>query len=67
MAGEPGMAGEHAHKGSSWIVVALICVAAVLLGFAFVMHSILLGIVGGVLFLAGAVMGGVTRIMDDAF
>ena len=48
-------------------MVALICVAAIMLGIAFVMQSILLGIVGGVLLLVGAVMGGVTRIMDDAF
>lgn len=61
------MAGGHGHRGSSWIVVALICVAAVLLGLAFILQSTLLGIVGAALFLVGAVMGAVTRIMDDAY
>ncbi len=30
------MAGEHAHKATSWVVVALIVVASIVLGFAFV-------------------------------
>lgn len=61
------MAGEHAHKSTSWLVVALICIAAIVLGVALVAQSLPLAIVGGVIGLVGAVMGGVTRIMDDAF
>ncbi len=61
------MAGEHGHKTSSWITVALIVVAAVILGFAFVLQSLPLAILGLVLGLAGVVLGGVTRIFDDAY
>ena len=56
----------HKHKTSSWITVALICVASIVLGFAFVLQSIPLAVVGGVLAVAGAVMGITGRIMDDA-
>jgi hypothetical protein len=61
------MAGEHAHRTTSWIVVGLICVACIVLGFAFVMQSVALAVVGGILGLVGVVLGGVTRIMDDAY
>ncbi len=61
------MADEHGHKTSSWIVVGLITVAFIVLGFAFVMQSLPLAIVGGVFGVAGAVTGGVTGIMDDAY
>jgi len=61
------MAGKHAHRTTSWIVVGLICVAVIILGFAFVMQSVALAIVGGVLGLIGVLAGGVTRIMDDAY
>lgn len=63
------MTGEHAHghKASSWVVVGLITVASIILGFAFVMQSVGLAILGGVVGLVGVVMGGVTRIMDDAY
>ena len=61
------MAGEHAHKATSWVVVGLIVVASVLLGFAFVMQSLVLGVIGGVVGLVGVVMGAVTGLMDDAY
>ncbi len=61
------MAGEHGHKTSSWIVVGLISVACVVLAFAFIMQSIPLAILGFVIGVAGAILGGVTRIMDDAY
>ncbi len=61
------MAGEHAHRTTSWIVVGLICLAVVILGFAFVLQSVARAVVGGVLGLIGVVTGGVTRIMDDAY
>ena len=56
----------HKHKTSSWITVALISVASVVLGFAFVLQSIPLAIVGGVLLVAGIVVGITGGIMDDA-
>ena len=56
----------HKHKMTSWITVALITVASIVLGFAFVLQSIPLAIVGGVLLLAGVVLGVVGGIMDDA-
>ena len=61
------MAGEHSHKATSWVVVALIVVASIILGFAFVMQSLALAIVGGVIGLVGLVMGAVTGLMDDAY
>lgn len=56
----------HKHKMTSWITVALISVASIVLGFAFVLQSIPLAVVGGVLLVAGAVTGWTGRIMDDA-
>lgn len=58
---------QHVHKRSSWVVVGLITVASIVLGFAFVMQSLALAIVGGVLGLVGVVLGGVTRILEDAY
>ena len=56
----------HKHKMTSWITVALITLASIVLGFAFVLQSIPLAIVGGVLLLAGIVLGVTGGIMDDA-
>ena len=56
----------HKHKMTSWITVALITVASIVLGFAFVLQSIPLAVVGGVLLVAGIVLGVVGGIMDDA-
>jgi len=61
------MAGEHAHKATSWVVVALIVVASVTLGVAFVLQSVALAIVGCVIGIIGLVMGAVTGLMDDAY
>jgi len=61
------MAGGHNVKPTSWVTVALIIVASVLLGFALPMESVALGVAGGVLFLVGLVTGVVFRIMDDAY
>ncbi|MGB8652475.1 MAG: hypothetical protein WCD35_17645 [Mycobacteriales bacterium] len=61
------MAGGHNVKATSWVTVALIIIASVLLGFALPMHSGALGIAGGVVLLAGIVTGGVFRIMEDAY
>ena len=56
----------HKHKTSSWITVALITLASIVLGFALVLQSIPLAVVGGVLLVAGIVMGITGGIMDDA-
>lgn len=61
------MADEHGHKMSSWIVVGLVTIAAVVLGLALVMGSVALAVVGVVVGLVGVVVGRVTGIMDDAF
>jgi hypothetical protein len=57
----------HKHQVTSWLTVGLITVASIVLAFAFVLTSLPLAVVGGVLLLAGAVIGVVYRIMDDAF
>ena len=57
----------HKHKMTSWVTVALIVIASVILGFAFVAKSLVLAILGGVFLLAGIVLGAVGRIMDDAY
>lgn len=56
----------HRHKTTSWITVLLIVLASVLLGIAMVARSMPLAVVGGVVLLAGAVLGITGRIMDDA-
>jgi cadmium resistance protein CadD (predicted permease) len=56
----------HKHKVTSWITVMLLVVASIVLGFAFVFQSIPLAVVGGVLGVAGIVLGITGRIMDDA-
>lgn len=65
--GDTSMAGTaHKHKTTSWITVGLICLASVVLGFAFVFQSIPLTIIGAVLGLAGLVLGFTGKILDDA-
>ena len=56
----------HKHKMTSWITVALITVASIVLGFAFVLQNIPLAVVGGVLLVAGVVLGITGGIMEDA-
>ena len=57
----------HKHKMTSWITVLLLVAASIVLGFAFVLQSIPLAVVGGVLGIAGVVMGVTGRILDDAY
>ena len=65
--GDSSMAGTaHKHKATSWITVALICVASIVLGFAFVLTSVLLAVIGGVIGLAGLVLGVTGKLLDDA-
>lgn len=56
----------HKHKTTSWITVLLIVVASVVLAFAFIAKSVPLAIAGGVVLLAGVVLGITSGIMDDA-
>ncbi len=56
----------HKHKMTSWITVGLVTLASIVLAFAFVLRSIPLAVVGGVILLAGLVLGVVGGIMDDA-
>ena len=56
----------HKHKTTSWITVGILTVASIVLGFAFVMQSIPLAVVGGVLVVVGIVLGITGGIMDDA-
>jgi uncharacterized membrane protein AbrB (regulator of aidB expression) len=57
----------HKHKMTSWITVLLIVAASIVLGVAFVLQSVPLAVVGGVLLVAGVVLGITGHIMDDAF
>ena len=61
------MAGTHNVKPTSWVTVVLIVAASILLGFALPMKSLPLAIAGGVVLLAGLVVGAVYHIMDDAY
>ena len=61
------MAATHSHNMTSWVTVAVIVVASTILGFAFILKSIPLTVVGGVLLLAGFILGAITHIMDDAY
>jgi len=56
----------HKHKVTSWVTVGLITLASIVLAFAFVFTSIPLAVVGGVLLVAGVVLGITGGIMDDA-
>lgn len=57
----------HKHKMTSWITVLLVVAASIVLALAFVLQSIPLAVVGGVLGVAGVVTGVTGRIMDDAY
>lgn len=66
--GETSQAGTHnKHKRSSWVTVGLITTASIVLGFAFVLQSIPLAVVGGVLGIGGLVTGYVGKIFEDAY
>ena len=56
----------HQHKTSSWVSVGLLIVATVVLAFAFVLQSIVLGVVGGVIGVAGVALAVTGGLMDDA-
>ncbi len=56
----------HKHKMTSWITVLVLIAATIVLAFAFVLQSIPLAVVGGVLGVVGVVLAITGRIMDDA-
>ncbi|HWH28557.1 MAG TPA: hypothetical protein VNU26_06270 [Mycobacteriales bacterium] len=56
----------HKHKTSSWITVLVLIASSIVLAFAFILKSIPLAVVGGLLGIAGIVMGVVGGILDDA-
>ena len=62
-----GTSTAHKHKMTSWITVALIVAACIVLAFAFVAKSIVLTVIGLVLAVVGVVLGVTGRIMDDAY
>lgn len=65
--GDTSMAGTaHKHKLSSWITVAVLILSSVVIGVAFVVQSIPMGIVGVVIGVIGVVLGVTGKILDDA-
>ena len=58
------MAGEK-HKTSSWVVVGLVVLASIVLAFAFVLQSVPLAVVGGVVLLLGMVGAVMFNVMED--
>ena len=59
------MAEGHRSKPTSWAAVLVLIVGFIVLGFALPMHSLALGVVGGVVLLVGIVMAVAFRIMED--
>jgi len=65
--GDTSMANTaHKHKMTSWITVGILIVASIVLGVAFVLQSIPVGIAGLVIGAVGVVLGVTGKIMDDA-
>jgi len=65
--GNTSMAGTaHKHKLTSWLTVLTLIVSSIVVGIAFVMQSIALGVVGVVVGLVGLIMMIVFKVMDDA-
>jgi lipopolysaccharide export LptBFGC system permease protein LptF len=56
----------HKHRLASWITVLVLIVSSIVVGVAFVMQSVALGILGAVIGVAGVVMLVVFKVMDDA-
>jgi membrane-bound ClpP family serine protease len=59
------MAEGHSSKATSWATVLVIIAGFILLGFALPMQSLILGIAGGVVLVAGLVMAFAFQIMED--
>lgn len=56
----------HKHKLTSWITVGVLILSSVVIGVAFVVQSIPMGIVGVVIGVIGVILGITGKIMDDA-
>jgi lipopolysaccharide export LptBFGC system permease protein LptF len=56
----------HKHRLASWLTVLVLIVSSIVVGVAFVMQSVALGVLGAVIGLAGVVMLVVFKVMDDA-
>ena len=56
----------HTHQLTSWITVVVLIVASIIIGVAFVIQSVPIGIAGTVLGLIGVIMLVVFKVMDDA-
>lgn len=65
MASTPAPADKHTTKTTSWIAVSILIVGFILLGFALPMQSMVLGVIGGVILLAGIVLSFVWQLMED--
>ena len=61
------MAESHNARMTSWVTVALIILGSILLGFALPMESLVLGILGAIVVIAGVITGFAFRIMDDFY
>jgi thiol:disulfide interchange protein len=59
------MADGHRSKPTSWATVLVIILGFVLLGFALPLHSLVLGIVGGLALLVGLGMAFAFQVMED--
>ena len=59
------MADGHRSKPTSWAAVLVMILGFILLGFALPMQSLVIGVVGGAVLLAGIVMAFAFRIMED--
>ena len=57
----------HKHKATSWVAVIVLTLSFVVLGVAFVVQSIPLGVVGGIMLVVGVVLAFVWGLMDDAY
>ena len=65
--GDSSMAGTaHKHQLTSWLTVLVLIVSSIVIGVAFVLQSMTLGVVGVVLGVVGLVMMVVFKVMDDA-
>ena len=65
--GDTSMANTaHKHKMSSWITVGVLILSSIVIGVAFVLQHIPMGIVGIVIGIVGVVLGITGKIMDDA-
>ena len=56
----------HKHQMTSWITVLVLIASSIVIGVAFVLQSVPLGVVGVVIGVIGMIMMVVFKVMDDA-